>query len=176
MNEWKKGMESSKCRVVGTGGAMATPVFSKWPKVGVWLLYKLSNWKVWTYYLAPLFLGALLRPWNASEWMGHHVEGETIYIGKMPRRRSNLWMADFLLHIAAAKLRNGCLIASFWDYCRHTTRLSSAAAPYSLRVASDKMWGSFSRTSKQPIRPTHNTASPRGNGDSLRGGGTNLLA
>ena len=32
--------------------------------------------------------------------MGHHVEGETIYIGKMPRR-SNLWMADFLLHMAA---------------------------------------------------------------------------
>ena len=29
---------------------------------------------------------------------GYHEK--TIYIGKMPRR-SNLWMADFLLHMAA---------------------------------------------------------------------------
>ena len=32
-------------RAVGTGGAMAPPVFSEGPKRGIWLLYKLRKWE-----------------------------------------------------------------------------------------------------------------------------------
>ena len=51
-----------------------------------------------------IFWAGFEDEWKAVEsWMnGASKQKEAIYIGKMPRR-SNLWMADFLLHISHAK-------------------------------------------------------------------------